>query len=725
MKKLFALLVLTLFSGFAASSQNIKPTPTPDEDDVVKISTNLIQIDVTVTDKKGNIIKDLKPEDFEIYENGEKQEITNFSFVASVKDARTATKNPNDKIPVPVPQAELRPQQVRRTMALVVDDLSLSFESAYQVRRALKKFVDEQMQEGDLVAIIRTGAGIGALQQFTADKRQLYAAIEKVKWNPLGRGNVGAFAPIEPSLLEQQKAGGSQTVTDQDIKEEKDFQRGVNEFRESVFATGTLGALKYIVTGMGELPGRKSVILFSDGFQILQKSETGQQDASRVLAFLRELVDVANRASVVFYTLDARGLQTTSLTPQDKLAEPTGEAIQGAMNDRSNELYNTQQGLVYLAEQTGGLPFTNQNDLNVGVRRILDDQSYYLIGYQPDSETFDAKARRFNKFTVKVRREGLQVRYRSGFFSVTDESIAAAGTTGKNQTPLQQITSALTSPFTVNSISVRLNTLFGNEAGGSYVRSLLHVDAQDLKFTDEADGSKKASFDLLAMSFGDNGQVVDRIGKSYTFNVKGAAYERVLKEGFVYYFSFPVKKPGAYQLRVAIRDSQTSKVGSASQFIEVPDLKKNRLTISGIVLETFTTAQWQAYSSDQPPTGAASVDLSTNPMNDTSLRKFRRGSILRYGFEVYNASLNAAQRPNLSAKIRVFRDGALVLDGKDIPLDLLGQTDLERVKSVGAISLGSEMPTGDYILQIIVTDNNINKENRKISTQFVQFELVD
>ncbi len=86
----------------------------------------------------------------------------------------------------PVPQAALRPEQIGRTIALVVDDLSISFESAYQTRRSLKKFVDEQMQEGDLVAIVRTGAGIGALQQFTSDKRILYAAIEKVKWNPNG-----------------------------------------------------------------------------------------------------------------------------------------------------------------------------------------------------------------------------------------------------------------------------------------------------------------------------------------------------------------------------------------------------------------------------------------------------------------------------------------------------------------------------------------------------------
>ena len=148
-----------LFCSAGVFAQAVKPTP-PEDNDVVKISTNLIQIDVSVTDKKGKVITDLQPDEIEIYENGIKQTITNFSFVSSV---RTSTEAPKviDKTAIPVPPVLLKPENVRRTYALVVDDLSLSFESAYQTRRALKKFVDEQMQEGDLVAIIRTGAGIG------------------------------------------------------------------------------------------------------------------------------------------------------------------------------------------------------------------------------------------------------------------------------------------------------------------------------------------------------------------------------------------------------------------------------------------------------------------------------------------------------------------------------------------------------------------------------------
>lgn len=172
-KYIHALIFVTLLAA-ASFAQTPIPTPPPLVlDDVVKISTTLIQIDATVTDKKGNAVRDLKAEDFEIYENGKKQEITGVTFVAGEKQPVIKNSDKTEKNPLPVMPDEIKPEQIRRTIALVVDDLTLSFESTYYVKRALKKFVDEQMQNGDLVAIIRTGGGIGALQQFTSDKRVL------------------------------------------------------------------------------------------------------------------------------------------------------------------------------------------------------------------------------------------------------------------------------------------------------------------------------------------------------------------------------------------------------------------------------------------------------------------------------------------------------------------------------------------------------------------------
>lgn len=720
MKKFLPALIFALFSLISIAAQTPTPTPTVSpkpvdkDDDVVKISTTLIQLDVTVTDSKGKIVNDLKPEDFEVYENGEKQQITNFSFIASVPDAKPSPTPKPDKnaVGAPIPPVQLRPEQVRRTIALVVDDLGLSFESVHFVRRALKKFVDEQMQPNDFVAIIRTGSGIGALQQFTSDKNLLYAAIEKITWNPLGRSGISAFAPIEQDPTEEEEN------SDEEEPGTRDSAKEFNEFREDIFSVGTLGAINFVVKGMQELPGKKSIMLFSDGFVVCTPENPDR--CARILDSLRELTDLCNRASVTIYAQDARGLQYTGLTAADRV-NGNPQSIQNALSSRSAELFDKQDGLAYLARETGGKAVFNNNDLNIGLEKLLEDtKGYYLLGYQPDSDTFDATKRRFNKLNIKVNRPGMTVNYRSGFFGVADADIKRPAPTA--QTPAQQIQKALASPFSVNGISLKLNTLLGKDTkNGTFVNSLLHVQAKDLKFTDTPDGMKKAMFDVLAINFGENGTVIDQISKSYTLTAKNnETYQNLIKNGFVYHFLFPIKKPGAYQMRVAIRDTTSATVGSANQFIEVPDLKKGRLTLSGIVLENLSEKQWNdLQNSDMAP-----QQRGTDAMQDTSLRRFKRGTVLRYGLEVYNSKLDQSQKPNLSTQVRVFRDGKLILDGKPKPFDLMGQTDFGKINFFGALSLGGAMQAGDYILQIVITDNSA-KSKRKLANQWVQFEVVE
>ncbi len=711
MKRITHIFIVTIALALNVLSQSQSPTP-PGDGDVVKISTNLIRIDVTVTDSKGKPIADIRPDEIEVFENGQKQKITSLTFVSAAQRAQVPKIDASTKNPLVIPPLQLRTDQIRRTFALVVDDLSLSFESAYQTRRALKRFVDEQMEDGDLVAIIRTGAGIGALQQFTSDKRILYAAIEKVKWNALGNGGISAFAPLQSVLPEDPDApepeAGDRTA--------EGIEREFNDFRESFFATGTLGALEYVVNGMKELPGRKSVVLFSDGFQMFNTNAQGFIEGSRSLDPIQRLIENANRASVVVYAIDPRGLQYTGLTAADNTSGRTTQQIESEMSGRREKLSDTQNSLRYISEETGGFALVNNNDITGGVRRVLEDQSYYLLAYEPDSDTFDPAKLKFNKIDIKVSRKGASARYRSGFFNVADRETPPVPATAIPS--LGQLEYALVSPFAVSGIDLRLNALFGNDAKGvSYVRSLIHINASDLKFIDAEKGQKKAIFEVLAMSFGDNGQPVDQLGKSYTLLVNPDGYKRMMAEGFVYHFYFPVKKSGPYQYRVAVRDSQGGRIGSASQFIEVPDLKKKRLTVSSVVLENLSDAAWQAASSS---TAGA---YESNPMTDTALRRVRLGSVLRFGFEIYNARGSQVKPPQLTTRIRVFHEGQLVLDGKPAAVELLGQTDLQHLKVARAISLGNKMNPGDYILQVIVSDESDPKKP-KVATQAVQFELI-
>ncbi|MCA1589035.1 MAG: VWA domain-containing protein [Acidobacteria bacterium] len=710
MIKIVPTFLLVLFASLAGTGQTAVTSPTPppaDDGDVVKISTNLIQIDVTVTDRSGRIVPDLRPEEFEVFENGQRQQISNFSFVSNVREQIEAPGR-SERPAVVLPPPSVRPEQVRRTIALVVDDLTLSFESVHYTRRALKKFVDQQMHEGDLVAIIRTGAGIGALQQFTTDRRQLYAAIERIRWNPVGNGGVSAFTPLQS----RPQTGREEEPAEPGERTQEGIEREFNDFRESVFASGTLGAINYVVRGMRDLPGRKSIMLLSDGFSLFAQDAQGFRESSRILESLRRLVDAANRAAVVIYTLDARGLAITGLTAADDTSGRSAADVETALSERRNKLFDTQDGLRYLAVQTGGISITNNNDLSGGIRRILDDQSYYLIGYQPDDDTFDPRIRRFNKLQIKVNRPGVKVRYRSGFFGVSDEKLPSdlAATGG------QRLREALTSPFAANQVALRLNTLFGSNAGNSYVRSLLHVRAQDIKFEDLPDGSKKAVFDVLAVAFGDNGAVVDQISKTYTFTTQKEAYERLMREGFVYDFSFPMKKAGAYQLRVAIRDHGTERVGSANQFIEVPNLKKERLVISGVALENVPFEEW---GGRQAGKGDAS---RSNALIDTSLRQFRVGTVLIYGFSIFNFRPGSPSTGNLGWRVKLFRDGRMIFEGSPQSVASSNFTG-KSVDVAGSLSLGTVMTPGDYVMQISVTDK-LAKEKRQTAHQFVQFEIV-
>jgi VWFA-related protein len=715
------------------ATQPAQPTQKAEEDEVVRITTNLVQVDFVVTDKNGKVVTDLKPDEIKIYEDGRQQKIANFSYsIIETPEISAPKSKPEtvDKNAPLVPPTRLRPENIRRTIALVVDDLGLSFDSTHYVRRALKKFVDEQMQAGDLVAIIRTSGGMGALQQFTSDKRQLYAAIERVKWNASGRSGVSAFAPIQPPTPGQFGA-------EIDAKNEE-----LDQFREDMFAVGTLGAVSYVVRGLRELPGRKSILLISDGFRIYN-----QEDATRsymALQRMRRLIDEAGRASVVIYTMNATGLQTLGFTAADNLQSNAATGLRSPQDmeeqraKRRNMAFENQDGLDFLAQQTGGIAIRNTNDLSGGIRRVLEDQKgYYLIGYRPDNSTFDPKTGRatFHKLTLKVERPGkYTVRMRNGFYGVTDEVRRAPG----SRTMAQQLLWALTSPFGSTGIHLQLTTLFANDIKlGSYMRSMLHIDARDLTFTTEANGLHKCVFDVLAMTFGDNGVAVDQVGRTYTLQLPDALYQRAQRAGLVYYVTVPVKKPGAYQLRVSLRDSSSERIGAAGQFVEVPDLKKNRLAVSGIAISGRNTAGGpgaaapaSAVSGNQTLTGANSAAQDQegldqgNPDATPAVRRLSRGMLLDYAFFIYNARLDkTTTKPQLVGQVRLFRDGKLVFAGKENTMGGRELPDPKRVVAGGSVQLGTDLLPGEYVLQVVVRDL-LADEKHRTATQWMDFEII-
>ncbi|MGI9167117.1 MAG: VWA domain-containing protein [Pyrinomonadaceae bacterium] len=344
-------------------------------------------------------------------------------------------------------------------------------------------------------------------------------------------------------------AGGHQQA--EDATQGAQVINEMEEVRAAKYAVGTIGTLGFVVRGLTELPGRKAIVLVAESFKLF----TTQGRNVRLIDSLKKVTDEANLASTVIYTIDASGLNPLSLTAEDRVSgpgytfdpravqdggfglaptrnrstprrndvAPTAASIaqeeggssaafkrlDALMAQRDNQNVQTQSVLSYLAQRTGGLFTANTNNLSLGTQSMLEDQQgYYLLAYRPDESIIDPTTgrRRYHELTVKVKRPGLRVRSRAGYYGVSSE---VAGT--QKRTSAQQLAAALISPFGAGGVGLRVTPLFFNDQkAGSYVRALLHINASDLTFKEQPDASRNTLLDVVAVNFGEAGQVVDQ-----------------------------------------------------------------------------------------------------------------------------------------------------------------------------------------------------------------------
>ena len=480
--------------AFPLTSQQGAKEPAP-ADPVIRVTVGLVQVDAIVTDSKGSHVEDLRPEDFEIFEDGKKQAITHFSYIrsssgpANPQPVKTAKNAPRVETEIALgPARQLRASEVRRMLVLVADNLGISAENIPRVKSTMKNFVDNQMQPGDLVSILTTDRGMGALQQFTNDKRQLYASIDKIHWVSYGRNGVSTFdavnedpVPDDPALAQM-------------MQDQKDFEQAGENTRSDNFALGTMGTLNYVVQGLKDLPGRKAIVLFSQGFAFFRTPTVdripGTSSArmpdydTRTQESAKKLTDLANRSGVVMYSFDVRGLAVTGLSAADKVAPNARNPahLSNLSRDRQNGYLDSQDGMEYLAKETGGLFFHERNDFEAGLAKTLDDLSgYYLIGYQPQrADTSSEKAKQtYHKIQVKVKRAGLHVRSRNGYMGDPDTPPALSSQDARKE----QISKALFSPFQTSDVRIKLSPFYSGvpdaqkpEHRDTILRGVVHID---------------------------------------------------------------------------------------------------------------------------------------------------------------------------------------------------------------------------------------------------------
>jgi hypothetical protein len=367
-----------------------------------------------------------------------------------------------------------------------------------------------------------------------------------------------------------------------------------------------------------------------------------------------------------------------------------------------------------LASHTGGIFYRNRNDIEACVAEAADDQSgYYLLGYSPKEGSFDQNGRgKFHRLTLHVKRPGLKVRWKTGFNGVPDR-LTPSDTTTIGQSRERQLLDALGSPFTATGIKVKLTSTYSESSKyGPVVYSTLHLDGEDLTFYREDDGWR-ASLDVVWSAYRGMGKPIWQGDKVQNIRLSESDYRKALRDGLTLPFNIRAEFPGTFLLRTVVRDTGSLRVGSASQYIDVPDTRKGALGLSGISL---TLA---------PQTVLADIESLARPSQESwtqggpAVRRYLPGQALLYGYMI----INAGTKSSLASHIRVFRDGKLIHTGAEGHEGTPSGEDPTKLVAGGILRLGSRLTPGEYLLQVIVRNDAGGKKAAPL-TQWIDFEVV-
>ena len=697
-----------LLSG--AAYPQVRPQK-PGDDQLIRIGTQLIQWDVVVTDKNGQVVSDLAKSDFELYESGKKQQLSFFEFVSANRGR------------APRPGEEVSPQglgeaDVRRIFAFVVDDLTIRNEDLVYVREMLTNFVNNQMRPRDLVAIVRTVGGKSLLQEFSASKELLMRAIAALTpaTHPLNVFDTGPSLSGVNSPLPAQPVGGVETVSPlpslEVASDVADFSNPVDDSYKILRAYMTLGAASFVVDGMKQLPGRKSLVLISGGLPILTAQYSSV--AGNVSYFINQLSDRATRAGVAIHAMDIRGLSGQAPvarfvdTPGNSgLAASTSdlsrnpseagripdERLQG--NRNPFDITEAHMGLKALASATGGIAVLNRNNFNEGLGKIVSaSDGYYMLAYTPSDPNFKSE---FRKIEVKVKRDGLKVYSRRGY--VAREERAAEGPSSKQD----QLLAALKSPLARREVDLDAVLLYkaAPPSNGAIDIDLL-ISPAKLAF-DKVDGKQQADLDVAGFVFDELGKLKGGFSETINAKLTPEEYAKVSKGGLTYTASTTLP-PGPYQIKVAVRDNKSGNIGTLSRYIEIPNLSKGRLTASSLLL------------GEAPPNDTK----AGNPIPMTASRQISRKNDLRYAVMIYNAKMKDG-KPQIRTQLTISQNGRLLVQDEDEPL-AVSSAGSSLIK-VGQLGLSRVKP-GRYTITLRITDTLADKKAQTV-TRNMDFIVVE
>ena len=615
----------------AVSAQ--QPAPT------FRAQVEAVQVDVFVTDRDGNPVRDLRLEDFELLEDGKPQTITSFSEVIIPINAPPPFSPGTPRLDVATNSGG-----EGRLYVIALDEVGADL--ALRARHFLTTFIERHFEPNDVGVVVNVGRALSAAaQDFTSDRGLLLAAINRLQ----GGWGVPPETPGEP------------------------WRRD----RSPLAQRARAAALKGLIASLAGIHGRRKALIYiteevGDVYSVID-----YKGGVRSLEFddLRAAMTEAMRGGVAFYTIDPCGL-----TAGGFLGE-TAANVAGVCDADLERMAAFRK----LSEATGGFAVVNSNSFGQALERMVKENSnYYLLGF---TSTNDRRDGRYRRLEVRAQRPGLTVRARDGYIAPSGSPGRSAGTR-TNATATAGIRDVIASPLSNGAVPMKVfaAAFKGSKDNEARVVITAEFDASRLGFTGTS-GIMRAQIELASAAVSAGGKVTRGQPQVIDLALKPDSYAQALAHGFRTQSSITLP-PGRYQLRVAGGNTQAAKVGSVMYDLDVPDFRKERLALSAVALSTM--------EADRPVTviPAASNVL---PFFPTLNRAFASGTRISLYLEVYDNADGRARNPvELKVEVRDHQ-GQIVRSGSD------RRTRAAKGTETFVVALPLDVGAGDYSLHVVAT----------------------
>ncbi|MBW4026403.1 MAG: VWA domain-containing protein [Acidobacteria bacterium] len=548
MKGAIALALLFIFSVPVLSAQQ-EPEQKPF---VLRVNSELVLTNVVVRDRKtGDIVRGLTQKDFTIFENGKQQQISTFDF-ESVDQAVPLNEMTvsGDATPIVLGKTgAAKPEELRdhRLIILFFDITSMQPEDLDRAQAAARNYINKQMQPADLVSVVSLDNTLLLDQDFTANRQLLLKAIDSYS----GTQEAG-YQPGSVSTTNQAEDTSSYTPDESEYND-------INTDRE-------LFAIASISKSLSYLNQKKSLLYFSGGIQ---------RDGIENQASLRAATNAAVRSNLSIYSVDTRGLEAIS---------PLGDASTGSLRGTSaytgaalqNNLdanFNTQEVMATLSSDTGGKAFFDSNDFSPAFTRMQQDTSaYYVIGFRSSDARRDG---RYRKLAIRVDRKDVKLEYRPGYYAPADFKHSNRADRER------ELDEQLSSDLPATDVAVYLDALyFRMDENHYYIPVSMIVPGSQIPFVKGGDRDK-ATLDIIGEVKDATGHVIGNARETVKLAVDQA--QQVRRKNIQYSTSFTLP-PGKYHLKFVVRENETGRMGSFESDIIVPDLRKQPVRMSSVVL---------------------------------------------------------------------------------------------------------------------------------------------